>query len=142
MKKEFTKQLLSLFIVTLLGIFAIGSADTDELEDALNEIETEMEEETKTNKAGGEFSGYIEVTNNTGYDVYYLYVSHEDSEDWEDDVLGDEILEDGESFRVELDNYPSSIFDVQAEDEDEDTYTLYGIDVETDDLNLTIDDLD
>ncbi len=142
MKKEFTKQLLSLFIVTLLGIFAIGSADTDELEDALNEIETEMEEETKTNKAGGEFSGYIEVTNNTGYDVYYLYVSHEDSEDWEDDVLGDEILEDGESFRVELDNYPSSIFDVQAEDEDEDTYTLYGIDVETDDLILTIDDLD
>ncbi len=142
MKKEFTKQLLSLLIVSLLGVFAIGSADTDELEEALNELETEVSEETKTNKAGGEFSGYIEITNKTGYDVYYLYVSHEDSEDWEDDVLGDDVLADGESFRVELDNYPSSIFDVQAEDEDEDTYTLYGIDVETDDLILTIDDLD
>jgi len=142
MKKEFTKQILSLFIVTLLGIFAIGSADTDELEEALNEISEGMEEEGKTKKSGGDFNGYIEITNKTGYDIYYLYVSHEDSDDWEDDVLGDEILEDGESFRVDLDGYTSSIFDVQAEDEDEDTYTLYGIDVETDDLVITIDDLD
>lgn len=89
-----------------------------------------------------DFSGYINVTNSTGYDIYYLYVSHEDSSGWGDDVLGSEILRSGDSFWVDLDGYPSSIFDVKAEDEDGDTYTIFAIDVSFDDLTLTLSDLD
>jgi len=88
------------------------------------------------------FSGYVEVTNNTGYSIYYLYVSHTD-EGWGDDVLGSgETLSDGESIRVDLDDYPSAIFDIKAEDEDGDTYTFWDVDVEFDDVEITIDDLD
>lgn len=89
-----------------------------------------------------DFSGYIEVTNRTGYDIYYLYVSHSDSDSWGEDALGNDILRDGDSFRVDLDGYPSSYFDVKAEDEDEDTYTKFEIDVSIDDLTLTLSDLD
>ncbi len=89
-----------------------------------------------------DFSGYIEVTNSTGYSIYYLYISHDDASGWEDDVLGDDVLSDGESVRIDLDNYPSAIFDVRAEDEDGDTYTIWGIDVEYNDLELTLSDLD
>lgn len=90
----------------------------------------------------GDFSGYINVTNSTGYDIYYLYVSHDESGSWGEDVLGSDILRDGDSFWVDLDGYPSSIFDVKAEDEDGDTYTIFGIDVSIDDLTLTLSDLD
>ena len=61
---------------------------------------------------------------------------------WGEDVLGSEILRSGDSFWVDLDNYPSSIFDVKAEDEDGDTYTIFGIDASIDDLTLTLSDLD
>ena len=37
--------------------------------------------------ATADFDGYVEVTNNTGYDIYYLYVSHAKSKSWEEDVL-------------------------------------------------------
>lgn len=88
------------------------------------------------------FDGYIVVTNNTGFDIYYLYVSHEDSEDWEDDVLGDDILAYGDEIQIDVTGYDSSIFDVSAEDEDGDSYTVWGVDIEIDDVILTLDDLD
>ena len=88
------------------------------------------------------FDGYIEVTNDTGYDIYFLYISHEDSPTWEEDVLGADILEYGETVRVDVTGYPSSIFDVRAEDEDGDTYTIWGVDIALYDLVLTLDDLD
>jgi hypothetical protein len=90
----------------------------------------------------GSFSGYVDVTNDTGYDIWYLYVSHSDSDSWEEDVLGSEILYDGETYRVNLNGYPSSIFDIHAEDEDGDTYTVWGVDVYYEDVTLTLKDLD
>ncbi len=88
------------------------------------------------------FDGYIEVTNDTGFDIYFLYISHEDSDSWEEDVLGNDILEYGETVRVDVTGYPSSIFDVRAEDEDGDTYTIWGVDIALYDLVITLDDLD
>lgn len=88
------------------------------------------------------FDGYIVVDNQTGYDIYYLYISHEFSDEWEEDVLGDQILETGESIRVDINGYKTSIFDIHAEDEDGDTYTVWEVDIEYEDVTLTLDDLD
>ena len=88
------------------------------------------------------FDGYIEVTNDTGYDIYFLYISHEDSNSWEEDVLGSDILFNGETVRVDVTGYPSSVFDIQAVDEDGDTYTLWGVDIALYDVTFTLDDLD
>ncbi|MDX1757222.1 MAG: hypothetical protein R3175_14290 [Marinobacter sp.] len=90
----------------------------------------------------GDFDGYVDVTNNTGYDIFYLYVSNEESSDWEEDVLGDDILANGETVRVTVNNQDSSVFDIRAEDEDGDTYTIWDLDIATEDLVLTLDHLD
>jgi hypothetical protein len=64
----------------------------------------------------------INIVNNTGYDIYYLYVSPSQNEDWGDDVLGDRILEDGGTFTYRLPQSLSntSEYDFLAEDEDDD----------------------
>jgi hypothetical protein len=70
----------------------------------------------------------IRITNNTGYDVYYIYISPSDSEDWGEEFLGDDVLLDGHSVNIRLD-YPLSraaVYDIRVEDEDGDTYVKRG----------------
>lgn len=85
---------------------------------------------------------YIDITNNTGYTIYYLYISPEKSTSWEEDVLGSEVLPTNETRRVTLKGYKSPKFDIRLVDEDDDTYTFWGVDVSTRDLVVTLDDLD
>jgi len=85
---------------------------------------------------------YVDVTNNTGYTILYLYVSPADDSNWGPDLLGNEVLPEGSEMRVYICNYSSPIFDIQVEDEDGDTYTFYSIDVSREDLTVTLSDLD
>jgi hypothetical protein len=85
---------------------------------------------------------YVDVTNATGYTIYYLHVSPADVKTWGPDLLGDDVLPDGAESRVYICNYSSPIFDIQVEDEDGDTYTFYAIDVSRQDLTVTLSDLD
>ena len=85
---------------------------------------------------------YVEFTNNTGYTIYYLYVSHEDDKNWGSDLLGNDVVPDGDQSTVYLCNYSSPTFDIKVEDEDGDTYTFYGIDVSSQDLTVNLSDLD
>ncbi|MEN1727637.1 MAG: hypothetical protein AAGJ52_04280 [Pseudomonadota bacterium] len=84
----------------------------------------------------------IDITNNTGYTVMFLNVSPASTDEWEEDVMGDEVLMDGDTFRLLLEGYDSPIFDVRLIDEDGDTYTFMGVDVSVDDLEVTLADLD
>ena len=88
------------------------------------------------------FDGYVEVTNATGYDIYYLYVSNNESSSWEEDVLGADILYDGQTVRVNVNDAASQYFDIKAEDEDGDTYTLWNVDISRRDVTFTLADLD
>lgn len=92
--------------------------------------------------ASADFDGYVKVTNKTGYDIHYLYVSHEDEGEWGDDVLEKDILRNGQTVRVNLRNYDSSRFDIRAKDEDGDTYTVWGLNVARHDIVFTLDDMD
>ncbi|MDQ2104418.1 hypothetical protein [Azospirillum isscasi] len=38
------------------------------------------------------------ILNKTGYPLKHIYVSESDNEKWDEDVLGRDVLEDGESF--------------------------------------------
>ena len=84
----------------------------------------------------------LKVTNNTGYDIYHLYVSEAASDEWGDDVLDVDVLEDGDVVKVNISGYSSPKFDVQAEDEDGDTYTIKNVNVKKYDLVFTLDHLD
>lgn len=88
------------------------------------------------------FDGYVEVTNDTGFAIYFLYVSPGKAKTWEEDVLDEDILTDGQTVRVTVSGAKSGIFDIRAEDEDGDTYTLWNVDIAAEDVTFTLDDLD
>jgi hypothetical protein len=85
---------------------------------------------------------YVDISNETGYTIMYMYVSPDKAATWEEDVLGSEVLADGESKRVTLKGYKSPIFDIRLVDTDNDSYTFWNLDVSTDDITVTLADLD
>lgn len=85
---------------------------------------------------------YVDITNDTGYTIMFMYISPSDAQTWEEDVLGSDVLPSGETQRVTLSNYNSSIFDIRLIDEDGDTYTFWNVDVAREDLVVTLDDID
>tara|TARA_R110000764_G_scaffold182781_1_gene268511 strand:+ start:134 stop:463 length:330 start_codon:yes stop_codon:yes gene_type:complete len=88
------------------------------------------------------FNGYVEVTNDTGFDIHYLYVSPAHAGDWQEDVLDEDILPDGSTVRVTVRKAKGSVYDIRAEDEDGDTYTLWDVDIAKRDVTFTLDDID
>ena len=71
----------------------------------------------------------ITVVNNTGYTCHYLYLSPVSSDDWEEELLGDDILESGQSVRVRLE-FPLSRenrYDFKMVDLDGDSYTKWDV---------------
>lgn len=85
---------------------------------------------------------YVDLTNKTGYTIVYMYISPGKSKNWEEDVLGKDVLRNGATQRVNLTGYSSPIFDIRLEDEDGDSYTFWKVDVAKQDLVVTLDDLD
>ena len=71
----------------------------------------------------------ITIVNNTGYSIYNLYVSPTVSDEWGEEILGDAILENGQSFSYQLPQPLSeiSMYDIAVEDEDLDVYFKWRI---------------
>lgn len=42
------------------------------------------------------------LVNKTGYDISHVYVSPSKSDDWEEDVLGKDVLEDGDAWAIKF----------------------------------------
>jgi hypothetical protein len=87
----------------------------------------------------------INIVNNTGYDIYYLYVSPSQDEDWGDDILKDHVLKDGGTFTYRLPQSLSnvSVYDFMAEDEDDDVLVKWEITIVNDArIVFTFDDYD
>jgi hypothetical protein len=85
---------------------------------------------------------YVDITNETGYTIMYMYVSPAKSDSWEEDVLGEDVLASGQTQRVTLTGYKSSVFDIRLVDEDGDKYTFWNVDVAQRDITVTLSDLD
>ena len=67
----------------------------------------------------------ITVTNKTGLYLHYLYISSSNASNWEEDVMGDDILEPDESVRINVRGSYRQ-FDLKAVDEDGDSGEWYG----------------
>ncbi|MCD6587332.1 MAG: hypothetical protein J7K88_02135 [Candidatus Fermentibacteraceae bacterium] len=94
---------------------------------------------------------FFEITNETGYDMYFVYISYASDGDWGSDWLGEDMFPDGETVVFNMDDYDweTELFDIQLEDADGDTYTFAGMDAEdygtSEDENVftvTLSDLD
>ena len=85
---------------------------------------------------------YVEITNNTGYTITRIEVSHTDDQSWGNDRLGNDVLGNGASRRVDLNGYPSPVFDIRLTDADGDTYTYMGVNVAQRNITATLGDID
>jgi tetratricopeptide (TPR) repeat protein len=85
----------------------------------------------------------ITIVNNTGYSVYFMYISPEYSDRWGSDILNStEVLRNKKSRRVILP--PINIarrYDIRLRDRDGDTYTKWGVTI-TPNMTITFTILD
>ena len=72
----------------------------------------------------------VEITNRTGLELYFVWVSESRSEKWVD-VLGLEILDIGETIEFQLGR---GYYDIRIEDSNWDTYTILEIPLGDDDI--------
>jgi hypothetical protein len=87
----------------------------------------------------------ITIINNTGYTGYYLYVSPTSSDSWGDDMLGSDILSNGDSVNVRLPVPLSTAdrYDIRLEDSDGDDYTKFNVLISANSvIEFTFDDID
>lgn len=67
----------------------------------------------------------VTVVNKTGKPIHHVYISDEKTDDWEEDVLGDDVLQPGQSVKVTFDNNNKAcIWDFKAVDADGKEYLL------------------
>lgn len=70
----------------------------------------------------------FKLLNRTGLTIDELYISANTVNDWEEDVLGRDVLADGESVTIHFDRYESSrLWDIKIVDEDGDEYEWFEI---------------
>jgi hypothetical protein len=138
MKKRFFKVLFVLAVCTAAAVFFSCSKKAAS---PATDTGAKTESPATDTEAKAATTPVLTVTNNTGFTAYYLYISESSTEEWEEDVLDDDVIMNGDSVAVTL---PSAgTWDVMIEDEDEDTYTKYNIKVTKDTaIEITIGDLD
>ncbi|MDL2214447.1 hypothetical protein LJB76_02660 [Clostridia bacterium OttesenSCG-928-O13] len=70
------------------------------------------------------YSQDFEIKNSTGVDIHELYISPTESEDWEEDVLGDDVFAADDTWEVTFDVVTTDgyTWDIKVVDEDEDEY--------------------
>jgi hypothetical protein len=72
-------------------------------------------------------AGDLTVTNQSKYEIQELYVSRSNTDDWGNDLLGDETIANGGQFVVR--NLLPGTYDLKVVDEDEDECVVEGVDL-------------
>ena len=88
----------------------------------------------------------VTIVNNTGYTIYYMYVSPSSDDNWGSDCLGDAVLYDGSSFKVKLPYRlnQENCYDIKLVDEDDDEYIKMNVVLhrQYSTIEFTFDDID
>ncbi len=69
------------------------------------------------------------LVNNTGYPIYKVNVSAASTDQWEEDILGSDILANGEAVKVNFGVGNQQYWDINAIFEDGSSIAWYGIDL-------------
>ena len=75
------------------------------------------------------FAGTQDFTlvNQTGWVVYEIYVSETSNEDWEEDVLGKDVLDNGGRLDITFSGRSACLWDIMVVDGDDNTVEWTGI---------------
>lgn len=94
-------------LIVAIGIFIAGNSEKETLSFNLN------------------------VVNDTGVDIYALYASQPEVDDWEEDILADEVLCDGDTIDVEFTVTEDTLdWDFAIEDIEGNIIEFYGLSFE------------
>ena len=77
----------------------------------------------------GQDNPRVTIVNNTGYTVYYVYISERAARDWEEDIMRNDVLLNGDYVNVRL-LYPLTTvnrYDIKLVDEDGDAYIKWNV---------------
>jgi len=58
------------------------------------------------------------LVNDTGVTIHNLFISESNKEEWEEDVLGEDVLEDGDSVGITFKGKKACKWDLMVKDED------------------------
>lgn len=61
------------------------------------------------------------LVNETGVEIYSLYISETGNAEWEEDVLGKNVLPDGERLEIEFDGRSACLWDIMVTDDEDNT---------------------
>jgi len=86
--------------------------------------------------------GVVIISNETGFTLKDLYISTADSEDWGKDLLKGNPLLNGETLTIPLVQLESVIINVRGKDDEGDTYTVYNINAEIENVHITLKNID
>jgi hypothetical protein len=84
----------------------------------------------------------LKISNETGFTMSALYISDTNLEDWGNNLLGENPLLSGESLSIPLIKLESLYIDIRGRDNEGDTYTVYNINAEMDDVIITLNNID
>lgn len=88
----------------------------------------------------------INIVNNTGYIIYYVYISETSSNTWGPDRLtSNQVLRDGQSVSIQLSRFAGTAnqYDVMLIDSDGDSYVKKNVTIRTNSrIEFTIGDID
>lgn len=100
----------------------------EELSEELEDMSAELEDTTVETEI---IEMPVTFINNTGVDVYCLYASTGDTDEWEEDLLGDTMLEPGDYVEVDfVFSADETIWDFAIEDVDGNLLEFYDLDFE------------
>jgi len=86
--------------------------------------------------------GVLVITNETGFTLKDLYISTVDNEDWGKDLLRGNPLLNGETLTIPLVQLESVIINIRGKDNEGDTYTVYNINAEIENISITLENID
>ncbi len=69
------------------------------------------------------------LVNNTGFPIYVVNVSAASTNNWEEDILGSQVLGNGQAVQVNFGVGNQQYWDIQATFEDGSSIAWYGIDL-------------
>jgi hypothetical protein len=77
----------------------------------------------------------IDIINKTGVEIHELYLSDSGTDDWEEDVLGEDTLPNGKTLRIDVSGSVDS-FDLKIVDEEGDSLEFRKLDGDASEITL------
>lgn len=73
---------------------------------------------------------YVTIKNRTGWTMLHFFASDASTDDWEEDILGDDVLENRQNVRINIDDGSGACeYDFKAEFTNGEELTRFGVNV-------------